>query len=107
VSGFLSAQIILNQLGGACSTCWIDVDTGKALRKQDGKMLERTAGRIGSLSPSTQRLAGRAGLLLSFEDPHLHDRFVKALKSCGVRIIQPPAHLVPPAAVLRPLARRA
>ena len=60
---------------------WINMVTGRPLRRQSVEMIRRTRSRLEKVSDSVRYLHMCAGLVLNFEDEHHEEQFVSRLSA--------------------------
>jgi hypothetical protein len=67
---------------------WINLVTGKPLRRQSVEMIRRTRTRLDVVNDSVRYLHMCAGLLLNFESEGLEEQFVSRLQTRPVTWLQ-------------------
>jgi molybdenum cofactor biosynthesis enzyme MoaA len=67
---------------------WINLVTGKPLRRQSVEMIRRTAARLDVVNDSVRYLHMCAGLLLNFETESHQEQFVSQLQTRPVTWLQ-------------------
>jgi hypothetical protein len=67
---------------------WINLVTGKPLRRQSVEMIRRTSARLDLVNDSVRYLHMCAGLLLNFESERHEEQFVSQLQTRPVTWLQ-------------------